>query len=103
MANSTRTLSRFPQPKITPTPYRKISTFVLTLLFVPGWAGLLFSSHRHWHALSFETRFLVMIFMVVYPMPWVHSIFREKLEPFMMATATQTYIVLLIAGQAIAA
>ena len=95
-----RTLSWLSQPKVTPTPFAKISIFVVvTLLFLVGWALLLISVNRHWQALPVETRFSLIALIVLYPMPWVNYVFQEKLEPHVMAL--QTYLALSIASQAV--
>jgi hypothetical protein len=99
MSHLSRTLSSLSHPKITPSPFQKITIFVLiTLNFLAGWAVLLVGVNRHWQALPVDTRFPLVLFMVVYPMPWVNYVFHEKLEPYVMAL--QTYLVLSIATQA---
>jgi hypothetical protein len=95
-----RTLPWLSRPKVAPTPFQKTFNFVVnTLIFLLGWTGLLISVNRHWQALPVETRFPVMLFILLYPLPWLGYLVREKLEPYMMAF--QTYMTLLIASQAV--
>ncbi len=77
---------------------RKFAVVLLGGVWLLSWYDFGFEFSRRWHGMGLHSRFLVILFLVAYPFPYLHLL---KKEPQPIYIVGLTYVLLSVASRII--